>query len=475
MIGGASPARALWEVVEPYHALVYFAPEARSTFEDVGLRGFWRGYFAGRASPLGLVGPDVVTAIFFGFHPDFVARAIPDVWDRCAPVEALDARLAAVDAAVRSHLDAAIVADVARAALPELRRLAMSGDPAGRPLYAANRALDEPDDPHLALWHLATLVRERRGDGHIAALVARDIAPVEAHLLRIAVSGLPLESVAPYRGWTDDDWDAAAASLRTRGWLDAAGRATPAGRVVHDGVERDTDAAALPPDAEPAAVAQVVARLAPVASTLADDVVPYPNPIGLPRPGARQPPGGPVDRDGAAVPPLVAEDHVCSACGLSYAELTVTDAVGIVAALPTALRAAVAAVPAARRAVRPDERTWSVAEYACHLRDALMTGTIRLHRATTEDVPVVGPMLNELRARRFGYAHADVDAVLDQVDAVAAGFVAEVGDVARDRWDRRVIRRRGESRTARWLVRHAAHEARHHLVDVRRVAAAVTR
>jgi hypothetical protein len=51
-----SDARSLWHVLEPYHALTYFAPEARRAFEDAGLRGFWRGYFAGRVAPLGMVG-----------------------------------------------------------------------------------------------------------------------------------------------------------------------------------------------------------------------------------------------------------------------------------------------------------------------------------------------------------------------------------------------------------------------------------
>lgn len=278
------PARALWQVAEPYHAIVYFAPEARPVFEQAGLRGFWRGYFAGRAAPLGWVGAGIVTAVFHGFHPDFVARAVPDVWDRCGPTDALDARLDAVDAAVRAHLEPAVVADAAATVLADLRLLATSASVAGRPLYAGNLDLDEPDEAHLALWHLATLLRERRGDGHVAALVARDIAPTEAHLLRLAVAGLPLESVAPHRGWRAEDWDAAAAALRGRGWLAADGRATADGRAVHAAIEAETDRAALPRGADRDVVARVTAGLRPIAVALADAVVPYPNPIGLPPP-----------------------------------------------------------------------------------------------------------------------------------------------------------------------------------------------
>jgi len=71
------PARRLWRLAEPLHAIVYFASEAHRALEEVGLRGFWRGYFAGRAAPMGAVGAGVVTASFLGFHPAFVAERSP--------------------------------------------------------------------------------------------------------------------------------------------------------------------------------------------------------------------------------------------------------------------------------------------------------------------------------------------------------------------------------------------------------------
>jgi hypothetical protein len=64
----------MWTLFEPVHAVTYFAPEARSAFEEAGLRGFWRGYFAGRAAPLGPAGAAVVGASFFNFAPAMVAR-----------------------------------------------------------------------------------------------------------------------------------------------------------------------------------------------------------------------------------------------------------------------------------------------------------------------------------------------------------------------------------------------------------------
>ncbi len=99
-----------------------------------------------------------------------------------------------------------------------------SAPTAGRPVYAANVALEWPDEHRLALWHAATLLREHRGDGHVATLVAADLDPCAAHALRIAADELPLDSIQPYRGWTDDDWSAAADRIARPG---SARRARP--------------------------------------------------------------------------------------------------------------------------------------------------------------------------------------------------------------------------------------------------------
>ncbi|MEO9199860.1 MAG: DinB family protein [Antricoccus sp.] len=131
-------------------------------------------------------------------------------------------------------------------------------------------------------------------------------------------------------------------------------------------------------------------------------------------------------------------------------------------------------VPLAARRMRPASERWSVIEYVCHLRDVYATYTIRLHRARTEDRPVLEPMLNDLRARRFRYNERDVDAVLDELEAAAAGFCDEVARNRPDQWDRLVSRLPGEDRTARWLVRQAMHEGQHHLADIRITAAEVT-
>ena len=169
------------------------------------------------------------------------------------------------------------------------------------------------------------------------------------------------------------------------------------------------------------------------------------------------------------LPPLAAEDHVCQACDLAYADLAIPDAVAEIRNLPDAVRAAVDGVPAQLRRLRPASDVWSVAEYACHVRDVFVASTIRLRRARTEDEPAVDPMYGDLRALRFRYADADLDAVLDELRSAAAGFRDEIGDTRPEEWTRTVRRLPGEVRTATWLVRQATHEGRHHVRDIAHV------
>ena len=278
-----SPARALWQCVEPYHAVTYFTVEARAAFEEIGLRGFWRGYFAGRAAPLGAVGPGAIVATFYGFHPDFVARAIPDVWSIASPDDAVEARAHGAGRALTRLFD---VQDAAIARAARLILQATDGcDPFARPLFAANADLVWPNEPHVALWHGCTLLREHRGDGHIAALYAADVDPCEAHVLRLAVSGVDRESIAPYRGWDDDDWSAAADRLAERGWLDDDRAITPAGIEAHAAVEADTDRMAQGPTRALGedGLVELLGIMRPLAAALASSgTIPFPNPIGVP-------------------------------------------------------------------------------------------------------------------------------------------------------------------------------------------------
>ena len=235
------PARRLWAALETLHDVTYFADAVRPAGIELGLKGFWMTYFAWRAAPLGPVPAAPVVAMFAGFHPGAVARALPESWSRTTPQACLEARLAVSTAALG---DAGVDPEACGRAAAVLAPVAAAVDPTGRPLGAANAALELPRDPLGRIWQLATTLREHRGDGHIAALVTEGITGLQAHLLQSASGHMPQEVLRRARiGWTDEDWAGAADALRGRGLLTAGpGLAlTPAGRTLLDSVEARTD------------------------------------------------------------------------------------------------------------------------------------------------------------------------------------------------------------------------------------------
>jgi hypothetical protein len=275
-------ARRMWTLFEPVHAVTYFAPEALDAFKAAGLRGFWRGYFAGRAAPLGMTGAAVVTASFYNFAPSFVARAVPGVWELIAPDDAVQVRNDGAVAALRVLLagqDASVKTAVA------LLDQALDGlDHPGRVLGAANAAAPVFEGDLARLWQAATTLREHRGDGHFAAVLAAGLDGCEVVVLRCGLD-MSRDTMQPIRGWTDEEWDAARERLAGRGLVDADGSITDAGRAVHAAVEAATDQAATRPWEllGDAGVAELVEVLTPLAVACAQ-VVPYPSPIGVPRP-----------------------------------------------------------------------------------------------------------------------------------------------------------------------------------------------
>jgi hypothetical protein len=246
-VSSPGTARRLWALAEPYHALTYFAEECGAAAEAAGLRGFWRGYFAMRAAPLGPVGPAVVTATFYNFAPEFVARAVPEVWDVAPPAKALEARLAGVDGAVRRVLGEEWPDSAEAREAAELATGAAAGAAGfGRPLAAANAAVPVPDRPHLALWQALSTLREHRGDGHNATLLQREVSGLQAHVLAAAAGRSTRDWLMRARGWDDADWDAAAAALTEHGWLED-GELSAEGLAMTAAVEADTDRLALSP------------------------------------------------------------------------------------------------------------------------------------------------------------------------------------------------------------------------------------
>lgn len=241
--------RRCHHVVNPLHSTVYFSPDLGKEFGELGVDDPVAVYFAARGAALGAVGPGAVTAAFYNFDHALVARHLPAVWSAVPPQAALDARLRAADATLRRLLGEETVAS---AELAEAARLALRAAEActrhARPLYAAHADLPVPEEPHLAYWHAATLLREHRGDGHVAALLAAGLDPLEALVSHTATGkGFSPRWLLATRGWSQDDWDAAADRLRGRGLLDGEGELTAAGAALRAELEETTDRLDLAP------------------------------------------------------------------------------------------------------------------------------------------------------------------------------------------------------------------------------------
>jgi hypothetical protein len=239
-------ARRAWRRLEPLHGMIYFVPEAVEQYAALGVTDRQMGYFASRGAAFGRVSADVVIATFFNFCPDLVRRALPAAWDIVSPERLLDARLRAAGAALRragldQHPDLAETVTLARrAAEAACERLE------GRPLFAAHTTLPWPEESHLVLWHAQTLLREFRGDGHIAALTVEGISGREALVLHAASGDVPAVFLKVSRGWSAAEWGATEEDLRSRGLLGEGLTLTGEGEALRRRIEERTDALALP-------------------------------------------------------------------------------------------------------------------------------------------------------------------------------------------------------------------------------------
>ncbi|HYK67383.1 MAG TPA: hypothetical protein VEV45_05520 [Streptosporangiaceae bacterium] len=245
MIRQPQVARQLWSRLEPIHGVTYFTPEARTALSSAGYKGFWMGYFAGRAAPMGPVGAEIVLATFYNFSISHVSRAIPDAWNFAPPHAALEARQRGATAALQRAFGGNDFTEAVETAAVLARAAAGSAPMEGRALFAANRALPWPEEPTASLWHACTLLREHRGDGHVAALAAAGIGGREANVLQAAAGIVPRDVFEVARHYDDAEWDSVSARLVDRGLLGPDGKLTVRGKEVKDDVEDRTDRIAL--------------------------------------------------------------------------------------------------------------------------------------------------------------------------------------------------------------------------------------
>ncbi|MFK4211463.1 hypothetical protein [Streptomyces sp. NPDC030920] len=273
-----SRPRTLWLRTEPLHAVIYCDEECRGIGRSVGLKGFWMGYFATRTAPMGRIGPEAATAALGVFAPGMVARTLPDAW-RVVTLERLIELRARLAAGALRRLVPGIDSPTGRL-VPPLTALVADASPLARPLC-------DRTDPVESLWQLTTALREFRGDAHVAALADHGLDAPEALVLAAATDRVPREGIRLDRGWSEAEWADAEERLRSRGLIDAESAATPRGHRERELVEDTTDRLAarlLRPLAESAADELLAALELPARQVLGAKLLPFPNPIGLPRP-----------------------------------------------------------------------------------------------------------------------------------------------------------------------------------------------
>ncbi|MGI9085726.1 MAG: SCO6745 family protein [Aeromicrobium sp.] len=270
--------RSFWQAIEVLHDVVYFAPDAKQRYEAIGLKGYWMGYVASRSAALGTPPPEVVIALFHGFAPRLVGRAVPDAWAMADRDDILATRLHLARDSLAPGLAEADVDRMAK----DLAAIAASLDYAGKGLAAAHASLPAPDDPLGRLWHAATILREYRGDCHVAILTAAGLDGAAANALSVA-DGRVGSNQRERRGWSEDEWAEAYERLRRRAWTDELATITDSGRAARAQIEDATDrvsAASFDEEAQARTITLETALVSAARAVKASGAVQFPNPTG---------------------------------------------------------------------------------------------------------------------------------------------------------------------------------------------------
>lgn len=231
-------------VINLVHRFVYFVPEAAEEYASIGVTGA-AGYFGSRSAPMGAVPDEVIIATFYNFSPRAVTASMPGVWDAASPESLQAARFRVVGRAMQrvgGELSTEQIAEARALIDPVVAAL----DFGGKPLAGANAGVALPDDPMVALWQQVTVVREWRGDVHIAVLVTNELGPCECLALQVGTGRFPARIAQATRRWTEAEWAAAHVQLAERGWMATDGTVTPAGVEERERIEAETDRLCAP-------------------------------------------------------------------------------------------------------------------------------------------------------------------------------------------------------------------------------------
>ncbi|MEU4681625.1 SCO6745 family protein [Streptomyces xinghaiensis] len=231
--------REVSRAIQASHLFVYLVPETAEEAAGLGVTERGPAYFAFRSAAMGAVPWQVALAAFYNFSPRAVRR-MTGVWDAAPPERWQAARFVAVGRALR-RVCVSLTPDRIAEARSLIDPVVAGADYAGKTLAAANASVALPSDPLVALWQQITVLREWRGDAHLAVLAGNRLGPCECNVLQTALGRLPTGLIRATRRWNDEEWAAATARLVARGWLATDGTVTGTGTAARERIEAETD------------------------------------------------------------------------------------------------------------------------------------------------------------------------------------------------------------------------------------------
>jgi hypothetical protein len=234
-VAEGSPARRLRDACEPVAMHAVWSRQTNERLAQLGL-DFLTSYVGGRGASLGEPAGAVVAAAFAWFEPSLVIT----LWEAARSAVAHDRLVQARDESTVASLREVLAGEDPGEVASLLADAAEAADGMGRPLFSGRRADGRPADAVHRLWWACDLVREHRGDSHVAASAAAGLNAVEMNILTELWIGMPLLSYTATRGWPADAMQRAVARLESRGWVDDDGL-TDEGRAARLSIEQRTD------------------------------------------------------------------------------------------------------------------------------------------------------------------------------------------------------------------------------------------
>jgi hypothetical protein len=133
------------------------------------------------------------------------------------------------------------------------------------------------------LWHAQTLLREYRGDGHVALLLTEGLDGLGALITHAATGSIAAEALRTSRAWSEEDWAAGEDRVRAQGWLEPGPELalSEEGKRRRQSIEDRTDELArFPYEAIGAAGCNRLAELAaPLSAAVAGADLGFPAPL----------------------------------------------------------------------------------------------------------------------------------------------------------------------------------------------------